>query len=254
MKEIADALMECSQAAAGFETALAKVSTLADTSVVSMDTIKAQLVSLSGETGVAVESLAEATYQALSAGVDTANVVDFVSTATKLSVAGFTESATAVDVVTTALNAYGLAGSDAEKVASMLVKTQDLGKTSVGELAATMGRVIPTAAAYNVSLDQLSASYAIITASGTNTAIATTNLGAMFNELASEGGTVATILEEQTGEILCRTHGGRRKPGRRYLDPLGQRRRELDRVLELVELYHSRTGRPNAPQPGIGEI
>ncbi len=88
---------------------------LADTSVVSMDTIKAQLVSLSGETGVAVELLAEATYQALSAGVDTANVVDFVSTATKLSVAGFTESATAVDVVTTALNAYGLAGSDAEK-------------------------------------------------------------------------------------------------------------------------------------------
>lgn len=65
VKEIADALMECSQAAAGFETALAKVSTLADTSVVSMDTIKAQLVSLSGETGVAVESLAEATYQAL---------------------------------------------------------------------------------------------------------------------------------------------------------------------------------------------
>ena len=64
----------------------------------------------------------------MSAGVDTANVVDFVSTATKLSVAGFTESATAVDVVTTALNAYGLAGSDAEKVASMLVKTQDLGK------------------------------------------------------------------------------------------------------------------------------
>lgn len=133
--------MECSQAAAGFETALAKVSTLADTSVVSMDTIKAQLVSLSGETGVAVESLAEATYQALSAGVDTANVVDFVSTATKLSVAGFTESATAVDVVTTALNAYGLAGSDAEKVASMLVKTQDLGKTSVGELAATKGEL-----------------------------------------------------------------------------------------------------------------
>ena len=203
VKEIADALMECSQAAAGFETALAKVSTLADTSVVSMDTIKAQLVSLSGETGVAVESLAEATYQALSAGVDTANVVDFVSTATKLSVAGFTESATAVDVVTTALNAYGLAGSDAEKVASMLVKTQDLGKTSVGELAATMGRVIPTAAAYNVSLDQLSASYAIITASGTNTAIATTNLGAMFNELASEGGTVATILEEQTGKSFA---------------------------------------------------
>lgn len=200
MKEIAAALMECSEAAAGFETAMAKVSTLADTSVVPLETLKAQFITLSSETGVAVESLAEAAYQALSAGVDTANVVDFVATATKLSVAGFTESATAVDVMTTALNAYGLEGSEAERVASMLVKTQDLGKTSVGELAATMGRVIPTAAAYNVSLDQLSASYAIITASGTNTAIATTNLAAMFNELASTGGTVATILEDQTGK------------------------------------------------------
>lgn len=199
-KEIADALLECTEAAAGFETAMAKVSTLADTSVVPLETLKAQFITLSSETGVAVESLAEAAYQALSAGVDTANVVDFVATATKLSVAGFTESATAVDVMTTALNAYGLEGSEAERVASMLVKTQDLGKTSVGELAATMGRVIPTAAAYNVSLDQLSASYAIITASGTNTAIATTNLAAMFNELASTGGTVATILEDQTGK------------------------------------------------------
>lgn len=200
VKEIAAALMECSEAAAGFETAMAKVSTLADTSVVPLETLKAQFITLSSETGVAVESLAEAAYQALSAGVDTANVVDFVATATKLSVAGFTESATAVDVMTTALNAYGLEGSEAERVASMLVKTQDLGKTSVGELAATMGRVIPTAAAYNVSLDQLSASYAIITASGTNTAIATTNLAAMFNELASTGGTVATILEDQAGK------------------------------------------------------
>ena len=208
VKEIAAALMECSEAAAGFETAMAKVSTLADTSVVPLETLKAQFITLSSETGVAVESLAEAAYQALSAGVDTANVVDFVATATKLSVAGFTESATAVDVMTTALNAYGLEGSEAEKVASMLVKTQDLGKTSVGELAATMGRVIPTAAAYNVSLDQLSASYAIITASGTNTAIATTNLAAMFNELASTGGTVATILEEQTGKSFAELMAG----------------------------------------------
>lgn len=208
VKEIATALMECSEAAAGFETAMAKVSTLADTSVVPLETLKAQLLTLSSETGVAVESLAEAAYQALSAGVDTANVVDFVSTATKLSVAGFTESATAVDVMTTALNAYGLEGAEAEKVASMLVKTQDLGKTSVGELAATMGRVIPTAAAYNVSLDQLSTAYSLITETGTNTATATTNLAAMFNELASTGGTVATILEEQTGKSFAELMAG----------------------------------------------
>ncbi len=76
--------------------------------------------------------------------------------------AGFTEASTAVDVLTTAINSYKLEGTEAERVASMLVKTQDEGKTSVGELAANMGRVIPSAAAYNVSLENLTTAYAIL--------------------------------------------------------------------------------------------
>lgn len=203
VKEIASALMECASAAATFETAIAKVSTLADTSQVSLEELSAGLLKLSGETGVASTQLAEAMYQALSAGVETANVVEFVETATKLSVAGFTESATAVDVLTTALNAYGLEGTETERVASMLVKTQDLGKTSVDELAASMGRVIPSAAAYNVGLDNLATAYALLTKSGTNTKIATTELSAMFDELASNSSDVAAILEEKTGKSFA---------------------------------------------------
>ena len=200
VKEIADTLMECAKAAESFETSMAKVSTLADTSVVPLETLKTELVTLSGETGVAVGALAEAAYQALSAGVDTADVVNFVATATKTSAAGFTEASTAVDVLTTAINAYKLEGSDAERVASMLVKTQDEGKTSVGELAASMGQIIPSAAAYHVSLENLTTAYALLTKSGTNTAISTTNLSAMLDELAKNGSNVAGILEDQTGK------------------------------------------------------
>lgn len=200
VKEIADALTECAQASAGFETSLAKLSTLIDTKIYSMSDIKAQLLDLSNETGVAVGALAEAAYQARSAGVDTASVVNFVATATKTSAAGFTEASTAVDVLTTAINAYKLEGSDAERVASMLVKTQDEGKTSVGELAASMGQIIPSAAAYHVSLENLTTAYALLTKSGTNTAISTTNLSAMLDELAKNGSNVAGILEDQTGK------------------------------------------------------
>lgn len=207
IKEIADALLECAEAAAGFETAMAKVSTLADTTVVPLDSLKAQFLELSSETGVAVGALAEAAYQALSAGVDTANVVDFVATATKTSAAGFTEASTAVDVLTTAINSYKLEGTEAERVASMLVKTQDEGKTSVGELAANMGRVIPSAAAYNVSLENLTTAYALLTKGGMNTAISTTNLGAMLDELAKSGSNVAGILEEQTGKSFAELMG-----------------------------------------------
>jgi len=207
VKEIADELMECAEAAAGFETAMAKVSTLADTSVVPLETLKAQFTTLSSETGVSVNALAEAAYQALSAGVDTADVVNFVSTATKTSVAGFTEASTAVDVLTTALNAYKLEGSESERVASMLVKTQDEGKTSVGELAANMGRVIPTAAAYNVSLENLTTAYALLTKNGMNTAISTTNLSAMLDELGKNGSNVSGIIKEQTGKSFAELMG-----------------------------------------------
>lgn len=203
VKEIADALMEAAEAAAGFETSMAKVSTLADTTKVPLETLKGQFLELSNETGVAVGALSEAAYQALSAGVDTADVVNFVATATKTSTAGFTDSATAVDVLTTAINSYKLEGTEAERVASMLVKTQDEGKTSVGELAANMGRVIPSAAAYNVSLENLTTAYALLTKGGMNTAISTTNLGAMFDELAKNGSNVAGILEDQTGKSFA---------------------------------------------------
>lgn len=202
-EEIAELLMECSKSAGAFETAMAKVSTLADQNAVPLENLKSQLLSLSSETGIAVGGLAEATYQALSAGVDTANVVDFVATATKTAKAGFTEASTAVDVLTTAINAYKMEGTEAERVASMLVKTQDEGKTSVGELAANLGQIIPTAAAYNVSLENLTTSYALLTKNGTNTAISTTNLSSMLDELGKNGSTVADVLEAKTGKSFA---------------------------------------------------
>ena len=42
----------------------------------------------------------------------------------------------------------------------MLVQTQNKGKVTVGELASSMGKIIPTANASNVSLEQLCAGYA----------------------------------------------------------------------------------------------
>ena len=207
VKEIADALLECAEAAAGFETSMAKVSTLADTTKVPLETLKAQFLELSSETGVAVGAIAEAAYQAMSAGVDTADVVDFVATATKTSAAGFTEASTAVNVLTTAINAYKLEGTEAERVASMLMKTQDEGKTSVGELAQNMGRVIPVASAYKVNLENITTAYAILTKDSANTAISTTNLAAMLDELGKKGSNVAGILEEQTGKSFAELMG-----------------------------------------------
>lgn len=183
-----------------FETEVAKVGTIADTTKVPIGELKEQITDLSGTMGIAAGDLAEATYQAISAGQDTGDAVAFAGQAAKLAAAGFTSSSSAVDILTTALNAYGLGADKATHVSDVLLTTQNLGKTSVDELSASMGRVIPLAAAYKVNVENLSSGLAIMTANGIATAEATTYAKSMLNELGDTGSTVGKILQKETGQ------------------------------------------------------
>lgn len=203
LKKIGDAFLECSRSAAEFESGIAKVSTIADTSRVSLSTIEADIMSLSRNTGQSAGDITEAAYQAMSASVDTASAVKFVDEANKLAVGGFTQQATAADVLTTAINAYGLQVAEATRLSDMLIMTQNLGKTTVDELAQNMGRVIPLASAYNVEMDNLSAAYAEMTKNGIATAESTTYIKSMLNELGSSGSEVSKVLTEQTGQSFA---------------------------------------------------
>lgn len=203
VKEITDALMDCTQASMEFETAMAKVGTIADESQKPLGDMRNEILALSSETGKSVGELAEATYQAISASVATESAVDFVGTANKLAVGGFSDTTTAVDILTTAINAYGMSADDAAKISDVLITTQNLGKTSVAQLGASMGMVIPLAAAYNMDLEDLSASYALLTANGTQTAQATTYVKAALNELGSTSSVVGSTLKKKTGKTFA---------------------------------------------------
>lgn len=186
-----------------FETSLAKVTTIADTSKLSTQQLSDQITAMSSKMGVAASDIAEATYQAISAGQDTSNAVAFAGQASKLAAAGFTSSSSAVDILTTALNAYGMSADQATHVSDVLLTTQNLGKTSVDELSASMGKVIPLAAAYGVSVENLSSGLAVMTANGIATAEATTYTKSMLNELGDSGSTVGKILQKQTGKSFA---------------------------------------------------
>ena len=186
--------------ASNFEDAIAKVSTIADASVVSITDMSTAIMKLSNDTGQSATDIAEAVYNAISGGVNTADAVTFVANATKLAKAGFTDTANATDILTTALNAYGLSAENVTSISDMLITTQNLGKTTVNELASAMGKVIPTANANNLQIDQLCTAYADMTAKGIATAESTTYLNSMFNELGKGGTTVDSILREKTGK------------------------------------------------------
>lgn len=203
LNEIKNGFFDCSEAAAQFETSTAMVATIADTSQKSLSSISKEVRSYSNETGEAASDMAEATYQAISASVNTADAAAFAGTATKLAVGGFTSATTAVDVLTTAINSYGLAASDATQLSDYLITTQNLGKTSVDQLAQSVGKVIPLASAYNVQMDNLSSAYAVLTANGIATAESGTYLKSMLNELGDTGSGVSEVLLSSTGKTFA---------------------------------------------------
>lgn len=186
-----------------YETSLAKVGTIADLGKLSIQKLGSQITDMSNTMGIAATDIAEATYQAISAGQDTANAVEFAGQAAKLATAGFTSTTSAVDILTTALNAYGVSADQATHISDVLLTTQNLGKTSVDELSSSMGKVIPLAAAYNVSVENLSSGLAVMTANGIATAEATTYTKSMLNELGDTGSNVGKILQQQTGKSFA---------------------------------------------------
>ena len=139
--------------AVDFEDSMAKVSTIMDTGEMSTGDMSTAITDLSNETGIAAGDIADNVYNAISAGQKTGDAVNFVRQSTKLATAGFAESGDTLDVLTTIMNAYGLSAEQVTNVSDMLIQTQNLGKTTVGELSSAMGKVIPTANANSVALE-----------------------------------------------------------------------------------------------------
>lgn len=184
----------------GFEDAFAKVSTLLDSERTDYNAYKQAIIDGSNETGIAARDYAEAVYSAISAGVDQSKAIAFVASQAKLAKGGFTDMAKAVDVTTTAINGYKLKAGDADAIADKLITTQNLGKTTVDELASSMGQVIPVASSANYSFNELSASYALLTKNGIATSQAGTYMKSMLSELTKSGSITDTTLRELTGK------------------------------------------------------
>ena len=179
-----------------YETSLAKVSTIADTQKVSLDDLSKSVMDLSTETGESAAGLNEALYSAISAGADTASAVDLVGVAVKVARGGFTDTETAVDGLTSALNAYGMETTDAEGLANKFLVTQNLGKTTFGELASSIGGVAPTAHAAGVSIDELLSGVASLTANGVGTSEAMTGIKAALSNVIKPSSEAAEMAEQ----------------------------------------------------------
>lgn len=189
-------------ASANVETAAAKASTLFGDVNVDADNLKNKMLELSESTGTAATELYDGLYSALSAGVpateDMSEALAVMEGSVKLAKAGFTDTDTALSATVKTINAYKLGIDSTEKIQKILIQTQNKGITTVGELGASLSQVTPTAAAFNVNFENVGASLATMTAQGTATAQATTQLNSLIAELGKNGTIAAKNLDKAT--------------------------------------------------------
>ena len=163
------------------------------------DELTRQTKEFSKEFGVLPEKVIPSLYDALSAGVPSATVFDYLEVSQKMARGGAVGLSEALDGLTTATNSWSATGLTATEAADIFATTVRLGKTTVGELSSELYKAGPLAAAAGVSFADIGAATATLTASGTPTAQAMTQIKAALGELVKDGTKSSNALKEISG-------------------------------------------------------
>jgi len=193
-----------------FDREMRNVWTLMDVSEKQMRAIAAQVEELGVRYGQMGAQALKAYYQVVSASFTGAKGIKVLETSMKAAAAGVTDVFTAADALTSILNAYGLSAEEATRVSDVLFTVVKRGKTTMGELAATIGRLTGIAAPAGVSLEELGAALAALTRSGLGTDEAVTAVRAAIVELQKPSEALEEIIHDlgyETGVAALQSEG-----------------------------------------------
>jgi TP901 family phage tail tape measure protein len=173
-----------SKGAAGFQTALAEVSTLVDTSKVDMEALGAESKALSAEFGTMPTDTIKSLYTTMSAGfADAADASTLLRGALTLAKAGMADTGVTIDGLTSIMNSYSMKASEVTSVSDQMFIAVQLGKTTIGELASSLGKITPITAGVGIGLDQVLAGVATLTLGGMSTSESVTALRSAINNV-----------------------------------------------------------------------
>lgn len=191
------ALTAATAEAVGFQHAMAEVASISDQVRANIHAQSRAVADLGVKYGKVPKEMAGALYQTISAGItDPKEAMKFLEVASKAGVAGLTDVRTAVDVLTSAVNAYGKTAGWAGHVSDVLFTTVREGKTTLPELASTMGRVMAIGAQTGVSIEELGAAIATLTKGGVATDLAVTSLRQTLVSVLKPGKEATDLAKE----------------------------------------------------------
>jgi TP901 family phage tail tape measure protein len=186
--------------AASYQKQLSNISTVLDGSTEAVQSrlkvMSKELIAVSNNTGASLEDIADGTYQVVQAFGDSADAAKQVEIAAKIAKAGNATTAESVKLLAGVTRAYGDTSLKAQqKVADLAFLTANYGETTIPELAASLGDVIPVAVALGVEQEQIMGAMATLTGVTGNTAEVTTQLKATMTEFLSPSEKMAKAVK-----------------------------------------------------------
>jgi len=179
-----------------FSSAMSEVNTLLSGNT-EMPRLTQEAKNLAAQFGGSPTQQAQAFYQAISAGAGNAEqATALLTAANKLAIGGVTDVTTAVDGLTSITNAYGIETSEASRVSDALFVAMRAGKTTVGELSGSIGKVAATAATAGLSFEETLGSISALTTQGIATAEAVTGLKATLSNILKPSKAASDAAEE----------------------------------------------------------
>lgn len=177
-----------------FTAASAELATILPQTEKEAERLNAQLIRTSQEFGTTATAQVKLFYQIVSAGItDAAQANTVLIASNKLAIGGLTSTASAVDIVTSVMNSFTKQTISASRATDILFTTVKLGKTTVSELASSLGQILPSANAVGVSFEDISAALATLTTRGVSTSEAITQLNAVLTAVLKKQDTAAKM-------------------------------------------------------------
>jgi TP901 family phage tail tape measure protein len=178
-----------------FESEMSKVVGLVGVSKDQVDEWGTTILDLAPTIGQTPQNLAEGLFYVTSAGLRGAEAMEVLEMSGKAASSGLGETATIADLVTSAMNAYGSENLSASQATDILTAAVREGKAKASELASSMGQVLPLASEMGVSFDQVAASQAAMTKTGTSASEASTQLKSILSGLLKPSQQAEEALE-----------------------------------------------------------
>lgn len=184
--------------ATAFEEQMRTVNTVAKLPDATLKALGNDVIDLSKETGKSTDDLTSGLYDLVSAGVPADKAIAVLRDSAKFATGALGTTGEAVDLVTSALNAYGLESTDSTKVTDIFAQAVADGKVTASELGSSISQIAPIAAAAGVSLEEVSAGFAVMTAKGTPAAQAATQMRSALTSIIKPNADLNAI-QKKTG-------------------------------------------------------